>query len=393
MQKDPLSFPHKITKSKKGLESIILDEQAIGALLSNPANDVRSLALSVLITSFSSTRPFSLTVLGLLKSHMGFFHSDTDAKFRNDVISNTKHLIERLKGTTAFMVRELEHLSFQLARPDQGSSSREENDKAVHDAIQSLVIKHEQFIEWYVEFNFNELVPTASYQRHITALRAIQLLLDSQLQCKEPGLVLSGAPATSALWPLKMEFFDSQSMRLLLDLLMDPFADVRTSAMDILRLCTPSKFAGGSEHLSLSNGEVMKNVGNALYTTMTSTPLKENDSHLPSKSVNQHSFGLLTSFITKANVASMNSGRADYADGVAKGYKLLHSLQISLDDAMSMLDNVVADLETKIEVAERDLAQAVHSIPVHGSFAALRYAKHSLISVRSNQDTVTSVNL
>jgi hypothetical protein len=384
MRQDPLPFQHKITKSKKDSESIILDEQAIGALLNNPSDDVRSLALSVLITSFSSTRPFSPAVLELLKSNIAYFHSDTDAKFRNDVLSNTKHLIERLKGTTAFMVRELEQLSYQLTHHDQDGYFQDDDEKAAHNAIESLVAKHQQFIEWYVEFNLTELVPTASYQRHITALRTIQLILNSKLQAREPGLVLGSVAATSAVWPFTIEFFNSRSMRLLVDLLMDPFEDVRTSAMEILTLCTPLNFANGSEHSEVSKDNVLKTDENESYTTMTTATKAENN-HTSSIPVNQPSLVLLTGFIGKANAASMNSGRADYADGVAKGYKLLYSLQPSLHDAMSMLENLVANLESKIVVAELDLAQAVHSAPVHGDFAALRYAKNPLISKKSDQ--------
>jgi hypothetical protein len=363
-----ITFSQKKSKSKSG-ETILLDEQAIGALLGNPSDTVRSLALSVLITSFSSTRPFSPSVLEMLKSHISFFHSDTDAKFRNEVISNTKHLIERLRGTTALLVRELEQVSFRLAQPNEGNTTGQVSDQKLHDTIEFFVVKHQQFIEWYADFLLSELVPTASYQRHITALRATQLLLTSKLQGEVPWRMAAPVPANSTVWPFEMEFFNPRSIRLLLDLLMDPFDDVRTLAMDILALCPPAKF-GPEPHRSLeANENEQQNIREDHYSKTASY---SKDQGILASLVDQESSILLIDFIAKANLASMKSGRADYADGVARAFKLLHSFQSSSANGMAMIDKLVTDLEGKVEMAEQDLAKAVLNAPVHGNFAALR---------------------
>jgi hypothetical protein len=369
MREGPKTFQHKTTKSKKSSESILLDEHAIGALLGNPSDTVRSLAFSVLITSFSSTRPFSPAVLELLKSYIGLFHSDTDAKFRNELLSNTKHMIERLRGASALLIRELEQSSFILSRSGQPSLASKVDAQTVHDTIESLVAKHKEFIEWYVEFLLSELIPTASYQRHITALRAIQILLNSQLQCEVSWLRSPTAPSNTTMWPFNMQFFNSRSIRLLLDLLMDPFEDVRTIAMDILRFSPPSWFANvspqylGALDESVTSAENME--GNVKVESSGGGPLLK-------VLVDKHEFVLLNNFIIRANIASMRSGRADYADGVARAYKILYYLQPSLDDAMKMMERLVIDLESKVVVAEQNLAQAVLDAPVHGNFAALR---------------------
>ncbi|EPE28716.1 ARM repeat-containing protein [Glarea lozoyensis ATCC 20868] len=366
-----ITFSQKKSKSKNG-ETILLDEQAIGALLANPSDTVRSLALSVLITSFSSTRPFSPSVLEMLKSHIGFFHSDTDAKFRNEVVSNTKHLIERLRGTTALLVRELEQVSFKIAQSSGSNTTGEADDQKLHDSIESFVAKHQQFIEWYADFLLSELVPTASYQRHITALRALQLLLTSKLQGEAAWRTAAPVPANSTVWPFEMEFFNSRSIRLLLDLLMDPFDDVRTLAMDILTLCPPNKFSTES-YLSLNANENERQNIREDRDNTTGNCSKAMGEHSLANLVDQESLDLLTDFITKANLASMNSGRADYADGVARAFKLLHNFQSSLANGMAMIDRLVKDLERKVEIAEQDLAKAVLDAPVHGNFAALSY--------------------
>ena len=319
----------------------------------------------MLVTSFSSIRPFTSTVLQLFKLHLGYFHSDTDAKFRNEVISNTKHLIERLRGATALLVRELEQASFKLT---QLSMTDEKDERKSHDSIASLLLSHQQIIEWYAEFLLDELVPTASYQRHITALRAIQLLLNSHIS-KESFRRGASMPASSTVWPFTIELFDARSVRLLLDLLMDPFEDVRTGAMVILTLCPPESFTECSSSKSDSNAQERHDEASNGASPGFERP--ESQSGLVA-SMKRNPLPLLTEFIARANQASMNSGRADYADGVARAYKLLHSLQPSIGHRMKLIEGLVTDLEDKVVAAEQDLAQAVVNSPVHGNFAALR---------------------
>ena len=333
----------KAPKTKKKLDSVVLDEQAIGALLGNPQDAVRSLAFSVLITSFSSTRPLNPLVLDLLKSHIRCFHSDTDAKFRNEVLSNTKHLIERLRGATALLARELEQSSFKLSHSVQLDLELRTKEQMIHDATELLLSRHQQFLEWYISFLLDELISTASYQRHITALRAVQLLLQSRIQQEDALLTQAPAPANTSVWPFVVHIFNSRSIRLLLDLLMDPFEDVRTSAMDILGLCSPSNFANAT------GGALSKGV-----------------------EIKEHDFGLLKDFIIRASNASRKSGRADYADGVARAYKILHIMQPSFKAGMDLIEAIVNQLETKVTVAEQNLAQAVFDAPVHEDFATLR---------------------
>lgn len=355
----------KETQSKKPNDSIVLDEEAIGSLLTNSSDTIRSLAFSVLTSSFSSTRPFTQAVLDILKPNMALLYSDTDAKFRNEVLSNTKHLIERLRGATAVLVREFEQCSFKLSHGGPLSSVPMTDLKIVYDATEELLSKHQKFLEWYVDFLLGELSPTSSYQRHIMSLRAINLLLHSHLRGQGSDLSSIPVPANATIWPFTLQFFNTRSMRLLLDLLMDPFEDVRSSAADVLKLSDPTNFTKPS-HPDTNN--FPKNMPGE---ESSSSPKTVQDI-MVSKAVFDPAPSRLLEFISRAEEASKRTGRADYADGVARSYRLLYGLQTSLEARLELIDGLVKRLEEKVVMAETDLALAVSEAPVHGDFAALR---------------------
>ena len=119
---------------------------------------------------------------------------------------------------------------------------------------------------------------------------------------------------------------------------MDPFEDVRIGASDVLVFASRSCFS----------------------------------SRNPTSNSTDRPLGLLIDFIERAKEASKRTGRADYADGVARSYRLLYGLQISRADKVELLEELVHDLETKVKIATKDLAQAVFEAPVHASFAALK---------------------
>lgn len=346
---------------------IVLQEEVIGSLSACAEDTVRSLAFSVLVASPSPVRPFSAMALDILQSHMEILYADTDAKFRTDVLSNTRKMIERLRGTTAYLNKELRSLSLKHGH-DVSSMSREESD--LHGDILKLLRKHEDFIEWYMEFLLKELIPTVSYQRHITALKAIGLLLQSDIPNCYPTQPPK-APSNATIWHYGVDFFTARSMRLLLDLLVDPFEDVRGSAAAVLKLAPIDKFTTmqptNKPHCHKPR----------LLRMRDELQLHETDSANNrtsggwSESADRN-LGLLTSFISRAEELSKRTGRADYADGVARCYELLYSLLPSATARLKLVTDLVSSLERKIHIAEQDLAQAVLDAPVHGTFAALK---------------------
>ncbi|KAB8289792.1 hypothetical protein EYC80_010425 [Monilinia laxa] len=314
-----LSF---LKPQKKNTGCIILHEDTISPLLKHPSDTVRSLAFSVLVSSASSTRPFSPAALDFLQKNMAHLYADTDAKFRNDVLSNTKHMIERIKGATAYLVREIDRMIIQGRQTDCSDA-------------QQLLGKHESFLTWFLEFLLGELVPTASYQRHITSLRAISLLLRSELQ-ENSSEVQKVTTPDSTTWAHTLKIFNHESMRLILDLLMDPFEDVRSGATAILKLASPQNF----------------------QSTKCQGPTN---------------FSILMEFINRAEDFSKRTGRADYADGVARSYQILYGLLDPNKGRLNLVESLIDGLEKKVKIAQKDLGQAVLIAPIHSDFSTISY--------------------
>lgn len=353
---------------KKKIATITIQEATISPLLVHSSDTVRSLAFSVMVSSLSSIRPFTPDALQMLQSSMSILYSDTDAKFRNDVLSNTKHLIERLRGATAFLTREVETYSW-ISDPNSTTARtpKVQPSEAEMKEVRDLKDKHEKFLTWYLAFLLEELVPTSSYQRHITSLKAIQLLLKTGILGQDSGAPPQKVTDSDTIWPFAINFFNPKSLRLLLDLLLDPFEDVRSTTTSILKLAPSSAFSSSSIAISQSSSEIKDatSVGKVDFKTPSSE-------YLVTQEV--MSMDILAQFIKRANEASKRTGRADYADGVAHSYELLYSLIPSKEGKMALFGSLLDDLESKVELAETDIGTAVLEAPVHSTFASLKYA-------------------
>jgi hypothetical protein len=336
-----------------------------------------------LVSSSSSIKPFSPIALNVLQASMGVLYSDTDAKFRNEVLSNTKHMIERLRGATAFLKREVDTLSFSLGL----DSELVEPDK-VQDNFEAtnLMRQHESFLEWYLDFLLGELIPTSSYQRHITALKALYLLLRSEILEPDARSPSPQVADNDTMWPFSIKFFAPGSLRLLLDLLMDPFEDVRSTATAILKLASPNVFTLSESVEADQNTPVQRVLDLKLeggQTTQEPRIYTNTNSNSPPPR-NAESMEMLERFLERAKDTSRRTGRADYADGVARCYELLYSMLSSTDAKFAFFGELVNDLESEVRLAEQDIGRAVLKAPIHGTFAALKYVHYSCRSHHLN---------
>lgn len=355
--------------------SIILPEYSIGVLLSHKAGNVRSAAFSVLVSSISSIRPFTLKTFHLLRQYLGLLHSDTDAKVRNEVLSNTKHMVGRIKGAVSFLNREV---ASSLVKHNQISQKKSENPDLANAATQETMAlqEHKDFISWYQNFLINELIPTASYQRHITALRAIKIVVDSGILIPHEKASLDFSADTQSQEGPTENIFTGKLVRLLLDLFMNPFEDVRAVAAQLLKLApercfTPEHVVEPSAH---PNSQVFYLLFQNTSNGSNGRTLDRNPADASGRKQSQQATipGILVPFIQKTETASKCTGRADLADGVARTQELIYCLQATDKARLDLLENLVSDLEGKVFIAENDLAQAVLLAPVHGHFAALR---------------------
>ncbi|KAK3996097.1 thyroid adenoma-associated protein [Cladorrhinum sp. PSN332] len=323
--------PRGALESSLSDPKITLQETVLDGLLGHHSISVRSSAFSLLVSSQATTKPFSEVAFNLLKKHLAAFHADYDAKVRNEVLGLTKGLLRRAKNVITVAERSLSEFKNRLAAGPPPKKKKAGPEAAPRDASEArdILHRHQAFLNWYLNFLKGELLPTASYQRHITAIKAALLTLrvgkhaGATDDTIDQDIVL--AIASDPTW-----------IRLLLDLLLDPFDDVREAAMTLLGLIPPPFVA------SLTQGS----------TTL---------------------LNILQQFCGRAAKLADRTGRADHGDGAARSQGLLCSWLYTGDEKIGHLANIVEGIESKISKAEHDLGHAAIENPVHADFASISY--------------------
>jgi len=315
-------------------------------LLCHRSHEARASGLSILVASPSTTKPYATGTLDLLKKHLSSFHEDVDPKIRYDVLGHSRNIIRRLLNSIDTLQKESVRVSMAAVKKSGLTSDDKDlvskaggmnlneiqEAPATYAAASSLkkLGDHQQFIEWYADFLTGELVPTASYQRHITSLRAMYYFLKS-------GLV--NGDETSIIQPPVCYLVNDTWFRSVLDLIMDPYDDVRETAASLIALIVPGKPMSGPP---------------AKIRGLSCCPFEE-----------------LQIFCQKANELALKTARADHCDGAARSQELLCRWSSNANEATEVLEAVLTNLEQKLYAAERDLATAVLQAPVHGDFASL----------------------
>ncbi|KAK7711354.1 hypothetical protein SLS64_005377 [Diaporthe eres] len=214
----------------KATGTVELDGKVLERFLLHNSYDVRSFAMSLLITSSSITRPYSITAFFLLRKHLRSCHADPDAKFRNEILGHSKNMIKRVKGAISVLEKDLSRTetkaSTSKVRETGVNTHISKGAKEITNAgktwLRDTLDAHERFLSWYLQFLWQELAPTASYQRHITALKALVTVL--KLGKEDPSAAEQSV------------YTDPRWIRIILDLIMDPFDDVRETATGLLML-------------------------------------------------------------------------------------------------------------------------------------------------------------
>ncbi|KAI0603419.1 putative death-receptor fusion protein-domain-containing protein [Biscogniauxia sp. FL1348] len=330
-----------------------LPVEVLEDVLCHESREARSSGVAILVACPSTTKPYTPEALELLKKHLPAFYEDSDAKFRYDVLGYSRNMIKRIQGALDSTRKEFDRALKKSTKTEPrrepqslprnaevGLEKKHPTLDTVASELHDIIMQHEYFVQWYVGFLKGELIPTASYQRHITALRAMAFFLKSSPQ----------ASPTS----ISQELTDATWFHAVLDLIMDPFDDVREAAASLVMLLEPesttSKRPTGIRGLSRD-------------------PMDE-----------------LQEFCRNADELSRRTSRADHSDGVARSYELLCRWSPGFREATKIPSNVLSGLEAKLSVAEQDLALAVLQAPVHGDFASLRCIWGSLSGSQYSQD-------
>ncbi|KAK4650207.1 hypothetical protein QC762_705330 [Podospora pseudocomata] len=319
---------------------LALDSKVLGTLLGHPTISVRCSALSLVVSSQATTKPLSEDAFSLLRTYLAAFHADYDAKVRNEVLGLTKNLLKRVKSIITVARRSLADFANRESQLAAGGNAEPPLKKkkagpeaALRDASEAkfVLTSHQNFLEWYVGFLRDELIPTASYQRHITAVKAALLAV-------RVGKHAAATDDTVDEDVIRLIANDPTWTRLLFDLLLDPFDDVREAASTLLSLIPQELIA------------------RPVAQSRRSETLLD----------------MLQSFCGRANALADRTGRADHGDGAARAQGLSCSWLNAQQLQIQYLAEIISGIEAKISKAEQDLGHAAIESPVHADFAAIR---------------------
>src|SRR5271156_2445019 len=169
-------------------------------LLSHADARIRSQSYRLLTWSYKTTTTIPRGLLYCVVEHLKYLHDEGDAHYRGDILVTSNRLIGRLQASAA-----------NLEKGEQNDFSLGE---------------YSQFLGDLASFLKRELYPNISYQRHIIALQTIRLLLASSPGKCRPRIL-------EEFQNLLVE--DISLANSLLNLLLDPFEDVREISMIIVQ--------------------------------------------------------------------------------------------------------------------------------------------------------------
>ena len=342
------------------------------SLLEHSSSAVRLAALSLLVSSPASSRPFCRRVLRRMRQCIPHFHIEVNAKPRNEFIALMKKLCTRIRGATLSLLRHDQNLysvtgeqtstaaHFFAKLDDEGPVSSGNVIEQVLNEEMYILEEHLAFRKWYMVFLLQELRPTATYQSHITALKVLSFLI-------EQTIALHNTPSRSHsdyISALNEHLPEGLFVRSLTELLLDPFDDVRQVANRVIDL-----------HLSINlipqtregrdDGQELRNQEAKYETDNDDDYCKANESTL---------FNLI-----RAEDRAGITGRADHADGLGRLYNLLFTTCGPLakpagwhQSRYLILDHVISMLEKEVDIASKDLLFAVSHMSLHGHLIALR---------------------
>lgn len=308
--------------------------------MSHPEPEVRLAGMFLSVHSTAITKPLTGGIFKSLKRNLAHLHTDTDAYFRREVHGYTQKLFDRLRASTATLSKSLmKGRSPEEGRlPFQKECFQQETSRASTN-IEDPLLESLAFIVWYTQFLEWELRSTGTYQRRITALRSLIIVLKSGVDAGVPHAQLSKSAQGELNWAHSLQISNTRLTRLLLDLVLDPFDDIREASISALQLC------------------------------LAALPDTEREAVLSA----------IPRFISRAEAMMLRTGRADQADGLARAYSLLFTVACTSNtespglssSGFVVFEGLRKQLQETLQIAGEDLSEAVNGRPVHGIFAAL----------------------
>ncbi|PLB40291.1 THADA/TRM732 family protein [Aspergillus candidus] len=328
---------------KTGSSPLVLKSQILGQFLFHNDMSIRIAALSLLITAPSTTKPMSFATTRAILRGLPSMHAESDSYSRGEILSLVRRFIVRLKGG---ILKEEGGLVDAKIPTNKKQSIIYARDDA----------ETESCLKQYIGFLKSDLRPTASYPRHITALKTLIFVLESGLDSRFDRVTASKKEGWQVGWRCNMQIFDASLLRLLVDLLTDPFEEVRATSLTALKWFPVD--------VLLAQGQLPEETPPFIEALM------------------------------KAEQLASNTSRADHADTVARLYDVLFNAaatgEVKTDarwweTKTSVVDRLLGKLEGKLSVAGGLFNSSMRDAPLHGYVSALRYIVsvpnfHSLVS-------------
>ncbi|KAL4875089.1 putative death-receptor fusion protein-domain-containing protein [Aspergillus karnatakaensis] len=321
---------HYFTKSQTTDDSVlVLTSEFIGQFLFHHDFNIKMAALSLLITAPSTTKPLSSTAIRVIIKSLPPLHAESDPCTRGEILSMVRGLIVRLKGgVLANIENPVEYRTTPNKKQQPVFARDDEETRAC--------------MEDYLAFLTADLRTTASYHRHIMSLKTIHLLLQSGLDERYIGVTFTKPEHREINWRFHMEIFGPRLLRLLVDLLMDPYDEVRGTALNLLKLFPQS--------VSMSPA---------------------------GRSAQQPE---LITAVQKAEVLASNTSRADHADTVARLYHIIFHIADQSEPGdtdwwstkLGVVEFILKKLEDKLSSEEGLFNSFLRDAPLHGYLCALR---------------------
>jgi hypothetical protein len=305
----------------------------LARLLEDASDPIRLSGLSLMITSVSVTKPFTSFALRCFKRNLSHLFMETDVYVRGEILVYIQRIVDRIKAATGPLNRSAAKLKQgQALRPNLFRS------RAGCNQYEKALSEHHEFLRSLLKLARAQLHPAAAYQRHIAGLRNLTILAKSGLDSRLPLDQLSkqAQAKEAAKWPFHESIFDPALTRILQDLLMDPFEDVRSFASALL----------------IMQASILEPENGVAYSKFTK----------------------------RAEIMMLASGRADHADGVSRGsaivFEAADRLEYSNGHRISreaLVESLLGRLEQRIRLAQNSMSKAVAQYPLHGNLASLRF--------------------
>lgn len=286
-------------------------------LLRCDAPNIRLQAFRLLTASNTTNAPVPAGSLNCLSGSLRSLHDDTDAYYRDEYLSIARGFLNRLRRSDQAILRKQNVSAYPIS--------------------QEMHANYAMFLVSWLSFLRVELAPQVSYQRHILALNAVQLILS-----------IYGVDEVSDILSVNE---NERLVTALLDLVFDAYEDVRSEAVSVLKLLSSHR-------------------DQLVTSTLSERQLLDLGQNL-----------------------SASTNRADHADATGRLHALQICTQSSPPGASTVQDSkdAVLKLAKSIErhTIEISTVSPTSAFPLHGTILGLYHTVTQSINQEFELDTAT----